>query len=675
MAIVGQKLNVRIRTHSWAINKESKIVFQGCVCEKSVRVELWAKMMFNKTVSTVFKAQLTYQKFQKDCRRRLWHIWGKDHNDIDDQVKKAAGIVEPDGRDPKTVPGVHFIPLKNVKKQVFKATTDNVLRAGLSGFDLLLNNDVNKGLAFTKSERALFRLHGLLPPGQQSQAHQVHLLIKQIRNLQDELNKYLLLRSIEDSNKHLFYALLQTYPEELMPIIYTPVVGKACLYYSKLFLRPRGMYITIDDRGNVARVFDNWPMQHVKAIVVTDGERTLGLGDLGANAMAISVGKLFLYSAIGGIQPHLTLPICIDAGTNNERLLNDPYYIGLRRKRATPEELDQLLDEFMHVVADRYGQDCLIQFEDFGNNNARRLLEKYRDHYCTFNDDIQGTAAVAVAGIIASGRVTGKNLSQNVYLFQGAGSAATGIADLLVAAMINEGLTEHEARERIFICDINGLITEDCDFEGNAKVYAKKSRPMQVIDVIQEFQPSVLIGVSTAGGSFTPEIIRLMAKNHKVPVIFALSNPTAQSECTAEDAIVHSNGTCLFASGSPFAPVQYDGYEYQTSQGNNAYIFPALALSVITCGVRRITDEAFLMAAQALAAEVTDEELETGRLFPSLKRIRQVTTNMAASLVEYFYDEELGHNLPEPFDKKAFIKSVQYNVHYDDSLRYYDESQ
>ena len=553
--------------------------------------------------------------------------------------------------------------------QWYRSNTDEIGKAGLYGFDLLLNPEVNKGLSFTEEERVKYKLKGLLPAGIHNQAHQLKLIVDKVREFKDPLNKYMYLRNLQDHNKHLFYLTLQTYPDEMMPIVYTPTVGLACQQYSKIFKRPRGMFITINDAGNLENLFDNWHKKVVKAIVVTDGERTLGLGDLGANAMGISVGKMALYSAIGGIHPYLTLPVCIDVGTNNESLLKDPYYIGLHKKRVQGKAYDALIDEFMECVVKRFGDDCLVQFEDFGNKNAFRLLDKYRHDYCTFNDDIQGTASVSVAGILASTRVTRLKTSENIFLFQGAGSAATGIADLLVLQMKEEGLSVQEARDRIYMCDIDGLVTtERTDTDGKMR-YAKNLSPNNLEGVVKLVKPSCIIGVSTAAGTFTPAILKMMAMHHQHPIVFALSNPTSKAECTAEEAYKHTDGKCLFASGSPFAPVEYRGKVHEPGQGNNAYIFPAVALSVISCGVKTIPEETFLKAAQALSEELSEEELNCGRLYPRMKHIREVTLNMATKISTYFFKEGLAHLTPEPYDKSSFIRNEQYNPIYDDSFK------
>lgn len=538
----------------------------------------------------------------------------------------------------------------------------------LSGYNLILNANQNKGLAFTKEERSRHRLTGLLPAGVHTQEHQVMLVMEQIRAFNNPLNKYMLMRDLQDTNKQLFYRTLQLYPDELMPIVYTPVVGLACQEYSRLFKRPRGMFITAEDAGQMDKVFANWDEPDIKAIVVTDGERILGLGDLGAHGMGISVGKLALYSALGGIPPGYTLPVCIDVGTNNAALLADPFYIGLHRKRMTGPAYDALIDEFMQTVVKRYGADTLVQFEDFGNHNAHRLLVRYRNAYCSFNDDIQGTASVSLAGLFAYNRVTGHSMSDHRILFMGAGTAAEGIAHLIVAQMVAEGSNEAEAVGRISMFDIEGLITSDrCPKATGAKIkYGKEGPPTKKLEeAVKRLRPTTLIGVSAVGGAFTPSILQLMAQTNLHPLILALSNPTGKSECTAEEAYSHTNGRGLFASGSPFSKVSFGGRVFESSQCNNAYIFPAVALAVMACGVRRISDEVFIVAARALADEVNQAELDAGRLYPRLRKIRPVTLAIGTKLAEWFYAQGLATVYPEPASKYDFLKGLQYEPLYD----------
>ncbi|NXT48192.1 MAOX enzyme, partial [Pluvianellus socialis] len=524
-----------------------------------------------------------------------------------------------------------------------------------------------QGMAFTLEERQQLNIHGLLPPCFLGQDAQVYSILKNFERLTSDLDRYILLMSLQDRNEKLFYKVLTSDIERFMPIVYTPTVGLACQQYGLAFRRPRGLFITIHDRGHIATMLQSWPESAIKAIVVTDGERILGLGDLGCYGMGIPVGKLALYTACGGVKPHECLPVMLDVGTDNEALLKDPLYIGLRHKRIRGQAYDDLLDEFMEAVTSRYGMNCLIQFEDFANANAFRLLHKYRNKYCTFNDDIQGTASVAVAGLLAALRITKNRLSDHTVLFQGAGEAALGIANLIVMAMEKEGLSKDAAVKRIWMVDSKGLIVK-----GRASLTPEKQRfahehgeMKNLEDIVNDIKPSVLIGVAAIGGAFTKQILQDMAALNKRPIIFALSNPTSKAECTAEQCYKYTEGRGIFASGSPFDPVTLpSGQTLYPGQGNNAYVFPGVALGVISCGLKHIGEDVFLTTAEVIAQQVSEENLQEGRLYPPLVTIQHVSLKIAVRIAEEAYRNNTASTYPQPKDLEAFIRSQVYSTDY-----------
>ena len=532
-----------------------------------------------------------------------------------------------------------------------------------TGLALLHDPTLNKGTAFTEQERNALGLRGLLPPHVLSQDEQVARTLENLRRLSDPLDKFVALNALHDRNEALFFRVLCDNIDEMQPLVYTPTVGLACQKFGLVFQRPRGMFIGANDRGRIAQVLRNWPCQ-ASIIVVTDGERILGLGDLGANGMGIPVGKLSLYVACAGVNPQLCLPVMIDVGTNNVKLLNDPYYIGLRQRRITGAAYDELIDEFI-TAAHATFPGVIIQFEDFANHNAFRLLHKYRDRICTFNDDIQGTASVVLAGLFSALRITGSKLSDQKILFLGAGEAATGIADLVATAMVAQGLTKSAAHQRCWLLDSKGLVIKSrTDLAAHKIPYAQDHAPIgDFFSAVKALQPTAIIGVAAVSGTFTKEVLEEMARINQRPIVFALSNPTSQAECDAEQAYRWTNGRALFACGSPFDPVTLNGKTFVPRQGNNSYIFPGVGLGAITSGARHITDDMFMTAAHTLAHLVTESDLEQGSLYPALPRIREVSAQIATAVADNAYKNGLAGK-PRPRDVLADVQSQMYDPHY-----------
>ncbi|HRC38784.1 MAG TPA: NAD-dependent malic enzyme [Rubrivivax sp.] len=534
------------------------------------------------------------------------------------------------------------------------------------GTALLREPLLNKGTAFNAAERDAFGLRGLLPPRINSQADQVRRVLENFRRKPTDLDKYINLAALHDRNETLFYRVVVDNPDEMMPIIYTPTVGLACQQFGHIFQRPRGLFVSIEDLGRVESVLRNWPHRDVAMIVVTDGERILGLGDQGADGMGIPVGKLSLYTACAGVHPRQCLPVVLDVGTNNAALLEDPLYIGLPQHRVRGEAYDALLDEFIAATQVVF-PGVVVQFEDFANQNAFRLLQKWRDRICTFNDDIQGTAAVALAGIVSALRISGGRLGEQRLLFLGAGEAATGIADLAVTAMVAEGLTPAAARARCWLFDSRGLVHDGrSDLVEHKRPYAHPHAPVTVFaDAVRALRPTAIIGVAASAGAFTEEVVREMSAINKRPIVFALSNPTSKAECTAEQAYRWSSGQALFASGSPFGPVTLDGRRFVPRQGNNSYIFPGVGLGAITTRARRVTDEMFMAAVRALCAQVTPEDLAQGSLFPPLAQVREVSAHIAAAVAQVVFDQGLA-GVPRPADLLVHVRSQMYEPSYAD---------
>ena len=532
------------------------------------------------------------------------------------------------------------------------------------GINWIYDPALNKGTAFTEEERDALGLHGLLPPGINTMSEQVLRVMGNYRRKRSDLERYIFLTALQDRNQTLFYRVLADYLEEMMPVIYTPTVGLACQEYVHIFRRPKGIFVSAKNKGRFSEILKNWPNRDVRVIVITDGERILGLGDLGVAGMGIPTGKLSLYTACAGIHPSWCLPVTIDVGTNNVDLQNDPLYFGMRNSRIRGEEYDSLIEEFIMAVEENF-PNTLIQFEDFGNINAFRLLNKYRNRVCSFNDDMQGTASVALAGIYAAMRMTGQKLTDQKILFLGAGEAGTGIGDLIVSAMMAEGLSEQEARLKCWFVDSRGLVVKTREKLAEHKLaYAHEFEYQQYfLDAVKALKPTAIIGVSGQPRTFTQPVLEEMAKINERPVIFALSNPTASAECTAKEAYAWTQGRAIFASGSPFEPVNLGGKTYEPGQGNNAYIFPGVGLGVIACKAKYVTDEMFLAAAKELASKVSEKDFKKGSIYPRLKRIREVSADIAVKVAEVAYDQGLAA-IDRPADLALFIKSQMYEPNY-----------
>nr|P34105.3 RecName: Full=NADP-dependent malic enzyme; Short=NADP-ME [Populus trichocarpa]CAA39690.1 malic enzyme [Populus trichocarpa] len=540
-----------------------------------------------------------------------------------------------------------------------------------SGYTLLRDPHHNKGLAFTEKERDAHYLRGLLPPTTISQQLQEKKLMNTIRQYQLPLQKYTAMMELEERNERLFYKLLIDNVEELLPVVYTPTVGEACQKYGSIFKRPQGLYISLKEKGKVLDVLKNWPQKSIQVIVVTDGERILGLGDLGCQGIGIPVGKLSLYTALGGVRPSACLPVTIDVGTNNEQLLKDEFYIGLRQRRATGQEYSELLHEFMTAVKQNYGEKVLIQFEDFANHNAFDLLAKYGTTHLVFNDDIQGTAAVVLAGLISALKLLGGSLADHTFLFLGAGEAGTGIAELIALEMSRRSKTPlEETRKKIWLTDSKGLIVSSRkeSLQHFKKPWAHEHEPVKgLLEVVKAIKPIVLIGTSGVGKTFTKEVIEAMASFNEKPLILALSNPTSQSECTAQEAYTWTKGKAIFASGSPFDPVEYEGKVFVPGQSNNAYIFPGLGLGLVISGAIRVHDDMLLAAAEALAGQIKEEYLAKGLIYPPLSNIRKISVQIAANVAAKAYELGLATRLPRPENLVKHAESCMYSPAY----RYY----
>jgi malate dehydrogenase (oxaloacetate-decarboxylating)(NADP+) len=532
------------------------------------------------------------------------------------------------------------------------------------GTQILNNPHVNKGSAFNLDERKAHHILGLLPPRIFNQQEQATRLLNFLRRKSTDVEKYVELMDLQDRNENLFYRLLVDHLEELMPLVYTPTVGQACLDYGLIYRRPRGLFITSEDAGNIRSVLANWPQDDVRVIVVTDGERILGLGDLGAHGMGIPVGKIALYAACAGIHPQQCLPITLDVGTNNTTLLQDPFYLGMNHPRLRGKPYEDFIAEFVDAVQERY-PNALIQFEDFGNANAFELLHKYQYKIRTFNDDIQGTAAITLAGLFGALKIKKESLRDQRILFLGAGEAGIGIGDLIVTALVQEGLTIEEARKHCWFVDSKGLVVaERTDLVEHKRRFAHDAPFITSFeDAVRYLKPTAIIGVSGQPRTFTPAVIELMGQFNEEPIIFALSNPTSKSECTAAEAYQYTEGRAIFASGSPFPNTLFNGETLAAGQANNVYVFPGIGLGVVASGSRHVTEEMFTAAAQVIGNMVTADDLRVRRIFPSLSRIREVSINIALEVAEIAYREGLA-TIPAPKDLRVYLDQLVYDPTY-----------
>jgi len=533
-----------------------------------------------------------------------------------------------------------------------------------TGYERLQNPALNKSTAFTREERDVFGLRGLLPAAVSTQERQMQRVLANMRRKESDIERYIFLTALQERNERLFFRVLLDHIDEVMPLVYTPTVGQACREFAHIFRHTRGFYVTPDDRGRIRHNLRNWPEQDVRVVVVTDGERILGLGDLGANGMGIPIGKLALYTGLGGIDPKYCLPVMFDIGTENEQLRDDPLYLGVPSPRLRGEPYDALMEELIGALVAAYPK-ALIQFEDFQTPNAYRLLHRYREGVFCFNDDIQGTAAVTLAGVQAAARLTGQALADLRILFLGAGSAATGIGDLMVQAFVRAGVPRDEAVRRVWFVDGKGLVVRSrADLAEHKRPYAHEHEPLDFLGAIDALAPDVLIGATGQPGTFTEPAVRKMASIKARPIIFALSNPTSRSECTAQQAHEWTDGRAVFAGGSPFPPITLqDGQARRAGQANNAYIFPGLGLGAVGCECTAVTDGMFLAAADALSRQVDEADLAQGSVYPPLSRIRQVSLAIATAVAEAAYRDGVAGR-PKAESISDFLRGLMYDPTY-----------
>jgi len=540
----------------------------------------------------------------------------------------------------------------------------NMSSAAKHGIELLRDPSLNKSTAFTEAEKHALGLVGLLPDVMESEDLQLQRVNLQLAEKPTDLERYIYLTNLLDHNETLFYRTVMSDPARFLPIVYDPTIGEACLKFGHIYRQARGMYLSITRRGRVKEILKNWPQKDVRFICVTDGGRILGLGDLGANGAGIPIGKLQLYTACAGVPPQFLLPMYLDAGTTNEQYLHDPLYLGMRKTRPSTEELFSFVDEFVEAVQEVFPK-CCIHFEDWTGKDAVHLLKRYRDKYCVYNDDVQGTAGITLAGMINATKIKGTKLKDEKYLFLGAGSAGIGLADLLCSVLVAQGVTLKEAQSRVYMFDINGLLESTrkdlFDFQ---LPYAHQHAPTRdFVTAIESIKPTTIIGVSTIGGAFNRKVIEAMARINERPIILALSNPTEHAECTPEQAYTWSKGKAIYAAGVQFPPVHYNGQTFLPGQANNFYIFPAIGMAIFATQAKRVTDEMFIEAGQAVADQVPSELLKQGLLYPLQSNILESEIQTAARVAKLVFESGLA-TVSRPTDMIAFIRKHVYKPEY-----------
>jgi malate dehydrogenase (oxaloacetate-decarboxylating)(NADP+) len=534
----------------------------------------------------------------------------------------------------------------------------------LQGLQVLENARTTKGTAYTEAERTSLGLEGLLPPAVETIELQAQRALRQLGKKTTDIERYIYLIQLLDANETVFYRVVMSDPARFLPVVYDPTVGEACLTFGHIYRHPRGMYVSLKDKGRMRQVLANWPERDVRVICVSTGERILGLGDLGANGMGIPIGKLQLYTACAAVPPQKLLPILFDCGTNNREFLNDPLYLGLRQARPTEEEMTELTDEFVQAVQEAF-PNCCIHFEDWKGTEALRFLARYRDKVSCYNDDIQGTGSITVAGLLNAVRIKGEELKDQRVLFLGAGSAGIGIADMIASAMKLEGFSDEQARNQISLFDVNGLLEPSrSDLIPEQRAYAHPhARTHDFVAAINSIKPTALVGVSTVGKTFTKAVVEAISQLNERPIIFALSNPTEKAECTAEEAYTWSRGKAIYAAGVQFPPVQYDGKTFLPGQANNFYVFPAVGLAIHATNPRRVTDEMFIEAARSTADAVSDDQREMGLLFPPQSNVLETEVRTAERVAKIIFDRGLAR-VERPADIDAWLRAQLYKPEY-----------